>query len=171
MPRDTRQRGLPRALELMRRSYGHRGPGMLLLASTAAVALLVCVSIWAAAAAPPAAAACCAAPLPAMVDPIIPLQLEARARGLHLQAVYKNKNYMGVQTRIDFDSRPRYHFRDLGLHRDLLAAAMLAARPAPHATLGGGAPPHLSLSHRFWLCRASSAGTGAQARRCLHPAF
>ena len=61
---------------------------------------------------------------PQMVQPTLELQIEARKRKLVVVAGYLTKWFMDRVTRIDFDSRPRYHMSDLGLNPSVLQCAL-----------------------------------------------
>lgn len=60
---------------------------------------------------------------PQMVEPTLELQIEARRRRLVVVAGYLTKHFMDRVTRIDFDSRPKFHMGDLGLNPAVLQRA------------------------------------------------
>ena len=78
---------------------------------------------------------------PQMVLPTLELQCEARSRGLVPRATYKNKHFMDVETRIDYDSRPTQRYHDLGVLPEVIekAAAELGAPIRELPTIDGTA--------------------------------
>ena len=60
---------------------------------------------------------------PAMTEPTVGMHVLARLRGLYPIAVYVEKYYMDVISKVDYMSRPKFRFGDLGLQPRVLEVA------------------------------------------------
>ena len=76
---------------------------------------------------------------PQMVEPTVAFQVIARMRGLYPIAAYIDKYFMDVLSRVDFMSRPTFHYGDLGLDPEVVALASSMLRVQIQGMVDGAA--------------------------------
>ena len=76
---------------------------------------------------------------PQMVEPTVSLHTLARLRGLYPVASYIDKYYMDVLSKVDFLSRPTFHYGDLGLDPEVVRTASSALQVPIEGMIDGAA--------------------------------